>query len=321
MPADLSAADTEEVVAAVRAMEAANRNLETAEGRQAGASLQCGPEDIMVVSPPKCGTTWLCQIVHMLRSGGDMSFEEINLVIPCIEMAYDYGMRDMTVQDGWRPRVYKTHFWHPHCPKGAGRYLFITRDPLDAGPSFYHFLQGWIFDEGALSMQDFLTHFWLRRGEPASLLDNASHWHTMASWYPRRNEPNVLWLHYEDLHQDLPAAVKLIAEFLGLGADNPELQALTVERSSIGYMKQFPEKYNEHMQKLARNEACGRPKEAGLHIGKVRSGKSNRHELSPELRVAIQEKWEEVMLPVTGYKTYDEMRHGINSELGRPWLS
>jgi hypothetical protein len=31
----------------------------------------------------------------------------------------------------------------------------------------------------------------------------------------------VLWLHYEDLHQDLPAAVKLIAEFLGLGADNP----------------------------------------------------------------------------------------------------
>jgi hypothetical protein len=35
-------------------------------------------------------------------------------------------------------------------------------------------------------MQDFLTHFWLRRGEPASLLDNASHWHTMASWYPHR---------------------------------------------------------------------------------------------------------------------------------------
>lgn len=45
------------------------------------------------------------------------------------------------LQDGWRPRVYKTHFWHLHCPKGAGRYLFITRDPLDAGPSFYHFLQ------------------------------------------------------------------------------------------------------------------------------------------------------------------------------------
>jgi hypothetical protein len=32
-------------------------------------------------------------------------------------MAWDYGMRDMGAQDGWRPRVYKTHFWRPHCPK------------------------------------------------------------------------------------------------------------------------------------------------------------------------------------------------------------
>lgn len=31
----------------------------------------------------------------------------------------------------------------------------------------------------------------------------------------------MLWLHYEDLQQDLPAAVKLIAGFLGLGADDP----------------------------------------------------------------------------------------------------
>lgn len=31
----------------------------------------------------------------------------------------------------------------------------------------------------------------------------------------------MLWLHYEDLHEDLPAAVRLIAEFLGTGADDP----------------------------------------------------------------------------------------------------
>lgn len=28
----------------------------------------------------------------------------------------------------------------------------------------------------------------------------------------------MLWLHYEDLQEDLPAAVKLIAEFTGIGA-------------------------------------------------------------------------------------------------------
>lgn len=40
-----------------------------------------------------------------------------------------------------------------------------------------------------------------------------------ASWYPRRRDPGVLWLHYEDLHQDRAAAVALIARFLGL--DDP----------------------------------------------------------------------------------------------------
>ncbi|EFN58781.1 hypothetical protein CHLNCDRAFT_59577 [Chlorella variabilis] len=321
MPADLSASDREDVVRTVQKMEEANRNLETAEGRMAGANLRVTQDDIMIVSPPKCGTTWLCQIVHMLRSGGDMSYDEINLVIPCIEMAWDYGLKDMTVQDGWRPRVYKTHFWRPHCPKGAGKYLFITRDPLDAGPSFFYFLQGWIFDAGAISMHDFLVHFWLRRGDPPSPLFNAGMWNNMASWYPHRADPNLLWLHYEDLQEDLPAAVSLIAEFLGIGQHDPALQALAVERSTIGWMKRFPEKYDEHMLKLARNEACGRPREAGLRTGKVREGRvgRNKEELTPELRQAIQERWDDTMLPVTGYATYEEMRRGINRELGRPF--
>lgn len=34
----------------------------------------------------------------------------------------------------------------------------------------------------------------------------------------------MLWLHYEDLVQDLPAAIRLIAEFLGIGADDPGAQ-------------------------------------------------------------------------------------------------
>lgn len=58
-----------------------------------------------------------------------------------------------------------------------------------------------------------------------------------------RADPNLLWLHYEDLQEDLPAAVSLIAEFLGIGQHDPALQALAVERSTIGWMKRFPEKW------------------------------------------------------------------------------
>jgi hypothetical protein len=80
-----------------------------------------------------------------------MGFEEINLVIPCLEMAHDSGIDDLDAPQVASPRVFKTHFWRPHCPAGAGRYVFLVRDPLEAGPSFFHFMQGWFFDAGEAS--------------------------------------------------------------------------------------------------------------------------------------------------------------------------
>jgi hypothetical protein len=55
----------------------------------------------------------------------------------------------------------------------------------------------------------------------------------------------------------------------------------------------------------------------------VRHGKlgSNRQELSPQMREAILQKWREVILPATGFETYEEMRASINQELGRPFKS
>ena len=64
--------------------------------------------------------------MHSLRSRGDISFEEISLTIPCIEMAYDGGVRDLQADQGHRPRCFKTHFWYRDCPKG-GRYIVVVR--------------------------------------------------------------------------------------------------------------------------------------------------------------------------------------------------
>lgn len=52
----------------------------------------------------------------------------------------------------------------------------------------------------------------------------------------------MLFLTYEDLHEDLPAAVRLIACFTGLAAGDAEAQALAVRQSSIDFMRQHPTK-------------------------------------------------------------------------------
>lgn len=322
MPVETSESKSE----CIRRMKACLSKLETEAGRLKGYNFQPSPDDVILCTPPKCGTTWLCQIVHSLRTHGNMDFEEINLVIPCLEMAHDSGIDDLDAAQVASPRVFKTHFWRPHCPAGAGRYVFLVRDPLEAGPSFFHFMQGWFFDAGEVTMEQFLQEFWLARGEPSGPMQNASHWHNIVSWFAHRRDPGVLWLHYEDLHGDLPAAVALIADFLGVGSGDTKLQCLAVEQSSIEAMRQFPEKYDEHPLKIARNEACGRPPYspalARTQSGKVRAGVpgGNKRDLSPELRSAILAKWNEVVEPATGYASYADMRRGINAELGRPFL-
>jgi len=37
-------------------------------------------------------------------------------------------------------------------------------------------------------------------------------------WYKRRDDPNVLWVFFEDLKEDLDKQVKRIADFMGVPA-------------------------------------------------------------------------------------------------------
>ena len=83
--------------------------------------------DVFVVSPGKTGTTWSQQIMHQLRSGGDMTFADIDDVIPWIELAYDLE-QDLDEEHKYQPRCFKSHFSYGACPKG-GKYILVYREP------------------------------------------------------------------------------------------------------------------------------------------------------------------------------------------------
>ena len=75
----------------------------TEQGRNRGLSFKPRSDDVFVVTPTKCGTTWMQQILHQLRSGGDMSFDEIDDVVPYIELAYDVEI-DLESEHNYQPR-------------------------------------------------------------------------------------------------------------------------------------------------------------------------------------------------------------------------
>ena len=61
------------------------QSLQTEEGRLKGLSFAPHDTDLFIVTTPKAGTTWLQQMVHQLRTGGDMEFAEIREVVPYVE--------------------------------------------------------------------------------------------------------------------------------------------------------------------------------------------------------------------------------------------
>ncbi len=131
------------------------------------------PDDVFVVTPAKCGTTWMQQIVHGLRSGGSMDFDNINDVVPWLGLSHTAEEEARAAQQDLRPHVFKSHSPLDQAPQGA-RYIVVLRDPADAMLSHYRFAAGVFFDADSIDFDTFAREFYLPR--------RAVHEHVIAMW-------------------------------------------------------------------------------------------------------------------------------------------
>jgi hypothetical protein len=249
------------------------------------------PTDVVITPFGKCGTTWLQQTFHTLRTGGDMDFDDISRVVPWIETAKIVGL-DIEAPQRAEPRGFKSHLHYEALPKGA-KYVVSLRDPKDALVSMYRFMEGWFFEPGAISIADFGPHW----------LENESYFKHLLSWWAVRGEPNVLVFTYEAMVADPAGHIRRLAAFCDLPLDD-DLMALTLERSSIGYMLAHKDRFDDAMMRAASETRCNLP--AGSDSAKVRKGGVGGHkaELPPSLAAALDAKWAELVTPATGFADY-----------------
>ncbi|KAG7347287.1 sulfotransferase family protein [Nitzschia inconspicua] len=299
--------------------------FETEQGRLQGlAYVPLEKDEIVITTTPKAGTTWMQQICHQLRSardcGGDMTFDEISRVVPWLELAVDQGQDLYAPQYGQErncPRMFKTHAWENDCPSFP-KTIVVLRRPEDVVVSFYKFFEGWFFDPGTIDLSSFAKEFWLARGVPSNKMQNASYFVHLISWYDRRHDPTVLFVCFEDLLEDLEGQVRRIARFISNDTyqyDQPDIVNVVVEKASYEFMKEHSSQFDEKLSKMARNEACGLPKDAGMNNGKIAEGKDRNGDvvLSDEIKEAIQRKWKDIVLPVTGCDNYDDLRNQLKT--------
>ena len=283
----------------IQEMQQRFENFATPEGWQRGLDYKPESTDIFIVTPPKCGTTWMQQIVHGLRTRGSMDFDEISRVVPWLEMAHDCGI-DIDAPQVAHPRAFKSHSTLDKVPKG-GKYIVVIRDPSDALVSDYHFMEGMFFEKGTISLETFAREEYF----PGRNI----HKHILAFW-DRRNDEDVLPLCYENLKADLPANLKRIAEFSGIVLDE-ELEQIVLKQSDIKFMQEHRDQFEDHIVRKARGTAMGLPLDGRLH--KVRNGQVGEAKLKvPEqIQAELQDVWRETILPRTGLNSYEELRQEL----------
>ena len=278
-----------------------------AEMAAAIASYRPRPTDVIISPYGKCGTTWLQQIFHTLRTGGDLDFDDISRVVPWIETAMITGV-DLEAPQKAEPRGYKSHLGYDRVPKGA-RYIVAFRDPKDAFVSMHHFMSGWFLEPGAVSLGEFALT-WSSRVELGT-----DYWSHLKSWWAERDNPAVLLLSYEQMLADAAGTIRRVAAFCGLPLDQHLLQH-TLERSSIGFMLEHKAKFDDLLMRTASERRCNLP--PGSDSAKVRKGRvgDHRSELSPEICAGLDAIWAERAAPATGYSSYAELEAALRRRNG-----
>lgn len=267
------------------------------------ASYRPRPTDVIITPYSKCGTTWLQQIFHTLRTGGDMDFDDISCVVPWIESAVAVGI-DLEAPQRGEPRGFKSHLNHDDAPLGA-KAIVSLRDPRDACVSFYKFFEGWMFEPGAISIEDF-ADWYARRS------DSHSYWGHLLSWWRARHDPAVLVLSYEQMIAEPQGAIRRVAAFCGIPLTD-DLLALTVERSSIGYMLTHKDQFSECLLRGVSEARANLP--PGSDSAKVRQGGVGGHAavLSPAAAARLDARWREAITPATGFADYAALEAALRA--------
>ena len=246
--------------------------------------------DVLITTAPKAGTTWMQQILHQLRTGGDADFDSIDAVVPWLELQregmslHDIISRFENIHD---PRIFKTHCTYEQTPGSETvKIIMSSRDPRDCCVSFYHHVMD--MTEDARKRVGFDQYHALDDVFEA-WLQYAAWYRNIQSWWPHFHDDNVLWLRYEDMKRSAENSIDQIITFLGWDI-TPDQRSKVLEYSSFEWMK-------THSEKFTRQGGSAEPSfKPGGFIRKGRVG-DHKTKLSTEKERRILEKARQWLVP------------------------
>jgi hypothetical protein len=271
----------------------------------------------MIVTYPKCGTTWCQQLCHQLRTGGHTDFEEISeeSIVPWIEVSPGIGIK-LDEKQIAAPRCFKTHQLLSALSRfemAGARYLCVLRDPEAALLSEFKFM----LSKGIVEAKD-VNVFAKSHFLPGSEIQpkfGGHIWQFYAEFWKCRMLPYVKLVAFEDLKRDLDGQILPIARFLGLLDPSPELQAKVLELSSFAWMQQNDNLFDDHHMPLRIESVKGKGKGGikgkgkGVVTSKVGLQVSDdvNVKVTDETRALLSRAWHDFVGSVSGHPSYADM--------------
>ncbi|XP_077538145.1 amine sulfotransferase-like [Haemaphysalis longicornis] len=209
------------------------------------------PDDLFIVTYPKCGTTWMQYLILSILSKGHppKTVTDFMLASPFLEMMGAESAEMMP-----RPGPIKTHLPFDRQPYSEqAKYIYVTRNPYDVCVSFYYYMR--CFTPRRVEDVSFAKfHEMFLSGKLAF----GPYFDHLLSWYEHRNDPNVLFFTYEEMKKDPKIWTLKIADFIDkqygdeLRKDDTMLQAV-LDASSLKNMQGV---FNDHIQPDVKDLLC-----------------------------------------------------------------
>jgi len=276
------------------------------------------PGDTIISVPPKSGTTWTMNIVYQLTTGGNEDFKDIYAEIPWLELRERPDQSDKELLERWAalpdPRSFKTHAFPGEGPEACIKYredlkyIVVFRNPEEAIVSFKPFIEGISMEVWEMWGQKSLREQFVQPNFPAFFekcilhgmpgmprekvppggMMNMSYFSFINAWWPLRNKPNVLMLHFSDMKAEHKAMVQKISIFLGTDLTEEQMSNV-LEYTSYKWMKENQSKFE------CRTVLPCPMLNTGVMIRKGQTGKAAEDGMTPKISALIRSLAEQVV--------------------------
>ncbi|XP_076997465.1 sulfotransferase 1A1-like [Tamandua tetradactyla] len=204
-------------------------------------NFQARPDDLLISTYPKSGTTWVSEILDMIYHGGDLEKchrAPIYIRVPFLEFSVPgipSGLESALNTPA--PRLLKTHLPVALLPQTLldqkVKVIYVARNAKDVAVSYYHFYNMAKVHPDPGTWDSFLEKFMAGEVSYGSWYQHVQEWWELSHTYP------ILYLFYEDMKENPKREIQKILEFVGRSLPEETVERI-VQHTSFKEMKNNP---------------------------------------------------------------------------------